>query len=357
MYEITQEFKDFLTELPKCEHHLHLEGTLEPDLLFKLAKRNNIIFPEWFPKSIDDCNIRYSQFSDLQDFLDHYYVGMSVLIQEQDFYDLAMAYFTKAHLDNCQHSEVFFDPQGHTSRGVAIEHVVNGFSKACKDATAQYGNTNKLIMCLLRHLPPKECLEAVTLVEPYFQQRIIHGLGLDSSEVPNHPELFVDSYNYVQSKHPHVQLTAHAGEEGDHTYVSRSLDHLNVTRIDHGINSHQNDQLMTRLASEKVLLSICPLSNVKLQVVNHVGQLPIDKFFDQGIMFSINSDDPAYFGGYILDNYLEVHRHFGFTVENWGIIAKNSINGSWCDDSRKDVLLKNVTDIVEKYKTITPVSA
>lgn len=351
-YQLTSEVKQFLQELPKCEHHLHLEGTLEPELLFKLAKRNNIEFPQWFPKDIESCNVRYSQFKDLQDFLDHYYIGMSVLITEEDFYDLAIAYFEKAHKDNCHHSEVFFDPQGHLERGIDVKHVVEGFNRACKDANTKFGTTNKLIMCLLRHLPPKDCLDTVKLTAPFFEQGIVHGLGLDSSEVPNHPELFTESYEYLQNKYPHVGFTAHAGEEGDHTYVSKSLDHLNVTRIDHGINSHQNDELMERLAKEVILLSICPLSNVKLQVVEHVGQLPIDKFFKKDIPFSINSDDPAYFGGYILDNYLEVHRHFGFSVEDWGKIAINGIKGSWCDDARKDHLQKQVLDIVKKFQHI-----
>lgn len=348
-YDCSGHIKDFLTELPKCEHHLHLEGTLEPGLLFKLAERNNIEFPEFFPKSVEACNDRYKKFADLQDFLDHYYVGMSVLIHEDDFYDLAMAYFEKANKDNCFHSEVFFDPQGHLERGIDIHPVVSGFNRACKDATEKFGNTNKLIMCLLRHLPASEGLKTIDITEKYYEQGLIHGLGLDSSEVPNEPKFFTECYKAIKDKFPYIGLTAHAGEEGDHSYVTDSLDLLNVTRIDHGINSHKNDDLMDRLAENKIMLSICPLSNVKLQVVEHVGQLPIKKFLDKGVPFSINSDDPAYFGGYILDNYLEVHRHFGFTVDDWKTIALNGIHGSWCEQERKQELTDKVHQVVEKY--------
>lgn len=348
-YECSGHIKDFLHELPKCEHHLHLEGTLEPNLLFKLAERNNITLPEFFPKSIEDCNERYQKFSDLQDFLDHYYVGMSVLKNEDDFYDLAMDYFERAHSENCLHSEVFFDPQGHTDREVPMDSVVNGFSRACVDASQKFGTSNKLIMCLLRHLPSDHGLETIKLAEPFYQKGVIHGLGLDSAEVPNVPENFTQCYDFLRSSFPHIGFTAHAGEEGDHSYVTKSLDHLNVTRIDHGINSHQDDQLMHRLSQQKVMLSLCPLSNLKLQVVDDIAKLPVKTFFEKGIPFSINSDDPAYFGGYILENYIQVHKHFGFSLMDWKSIAINGINGSWCDDNRKQQLIDKVHAVVDKY--------
>lgn len=324
---------------------------MEPTLLFQLAARNGISLPEWFPKSVDACATRYSNFADLQDFLDHYYVGMGVLITENDYYDLAMEYFTKAKNDGCLHSEVFFDPQGHVERGVAMDTVVAGFDRACKDATAKFGTSNKLIMCLLRHLPPQSGLETIEAASKHYQNGTIHGLGLDSAEKPFPPHLFTECYATLKKQFPDVGLTAHAGEEGDHDFVSNSLDLLRVSRIDHGVNSKNSKELLDRLVTENVMLTMCPLSNVKLQVVKDVKELPIDVFFKAGVSFSINSDDPAYFGGYILDNYVAVHSRFGFSLEDWCTIAVNGIQGSWCDDARKEELKKEVEVVYQKYRS------
>ncbi|ODV95108.1 hypothetical protein PACTADRAFT_33692 [Pachysolen tannophilus NRRL Y-2460] len=351
-YECSGHIRDFLHELPKCEHHVHLEGTLGPDLLFPLAERNCISFPNGFPTSVEELEKRYKKFSDLQDFLNHYYIGMSVLIKEQDFFDLAYSYFEKAEKDGLWHSEVFFDPQGHVERGIPIEIVINGFKKACEKAEKELGITTKLIMCLLRHLPSEDGLLTIKSVNTYYEKGWIHGLGLDSSEKPFPPELFENCYSFLKKNFPNIQLTAHAGEEGGPSYVSNSLDLLKVTRIDHGINSIKDEKLMERLANEKILLSICPLSNVKLQVVENVGQLPIAEFIKYGVSFSINSDDPAYFGGYILDNYIAVHESFGFDLETWCLIARNSINGSWCDEKRKLEMLNAVDKVFEKYEKL-----
>lgn len=350
--ECTHHIKNFLTELPKCEHHLHLEGTLEPSLLFDLAARNDITLPSHFPPTVEACNERYANFADLQDFLDHYYIGMSVLIHEQDFFDLAMEYFSRAHADGCLHSEVFFDPQGHVERGIDVDVVVRGFDRACKAANAKFGTTNKLIMCLLRHLPAASGIDTIESTGKYFEEGIIHGLGLDSAEKPFPPELFAECYDLIKSKYPQVNLTAHAGEEGDHTYVTNSLDVLKVSRIDHGVNSKQNDDLMKRLAENRTMLSMCPLSNVKLQVVKDVSELPIALFLENDVPFSINSDDPAYFGGYILDNYIAVHTRFNFSLEQWVKIANNGIDGSWCDDNRKTELKSKVDAVYNKYKAL-----
>lgn len=325
---------------------------MEPTLLFQLAARNGITLPDWFPETVEACATRYSNFADLQDFLDHYYVGMGVLITENDFYELAMEYFSKAKSDGCLHSEVFFDPQGHVERGISMDTVVAGFDRACKDATAKYGTSNKLIMCLLRHLPLLSGLETIEAASKHYKNGTIHGLGLDSAEKPFPPHLFTECYATVKEKFPEVGLTAHAGEEGDHDFVSNSLDLLKVSRIDHGVNSKNSPELMERLVRENVMLTMCPLSNVKLQVVKDVAELPIDVFFKAGVPFSINSDDPAYFGGYILDNYLAVHSRFGFSLEDWCTIALNGINGSWCDDARKAELKKQVEVIYQKYRSV-----
>ncbi|EDK44241.1 adenosine deaminase [Lodderomyces elongisporus NRRL YB-4239] len=351
-FDCNEHMTSFLRELPKCEHHVHLEGTLEPDLLFKLAKRNKITLPDSFPKSVEDCITRYNNFADLQDFLDHYYIGMSVLITEDDFYDLAMAYFEKAHSDGCLHSEVFFDPQGHLERGIDMDAVVHGFNRACKYATERFGTTNKLIMCLLRHLPSEDGLKTIELASKHYEKGTIHGLGLDSSEKPFPPELFAECYKTLKEKFPDVGLTAHAGEEGDYTYINGALNSLNTTRIDHGVNAQQNEALMKHLSENQIMLSLCPLSNVKLQVVKDVAELPIDLYFEQNIPFSLNSDDPAYFGGYILDNYIAVHTRFGFGLEQWRQISLNGINGSWCTEQRKNELKKLVDDVCDKYRPL-----
>lgn len=342
--------EQFLKELPKCEHHLHLEGTLEPDLLFPLAERNNIKLPDNFPQSVEELNEKYTQFRDLQDFLDYYYIGTNVLITEQDFFDLAWAYFTKVSKQGLVHAEVFYDPQSHTSRGISLETVTNGFKRACDEAYKQYGITSKLIMCLLRHLEPKECRATIEEAKLYIENGVISGLGLDSAERPFPPNLFIECYERAASLNPNLKLTAHAGEEGPAQYVTDSLDLLNVTRIDHGINSVNDDELLKRLAQEKIMLTVCPLSNVKLQVVKAVSELPLQKFLDNNVPFSINSDDPSYFGGYILDNYIQVAKDFPHWDYNvWGRIAKNAINGSWCDDKRKNELLTKVDEVVSKY--------
>lgn len=343
---------DFLRELPKCEHHVHLEGTLQPDLLFELAKRNNIQLPDHFPKDIELCNDRYDNFADLQDFLDHYYIGMSVLITEEDFFDLAWAYFVKAANDGLKHAETFFDPQGHVEREIDLDVVVKGFNRASLRAEKELGITTKLIMCLLRHLPSADGIKTINDAKPYYDQGIIHGLGLDSSEKPFPPELFVDCYKLVKDRHPEVLLTAHAGEEADPIFISNSLDLLDVSRIDHGVQSYRDEELLKRLNKEQIMLSVCPLSNVKLQVVKDVRELPIRKFLEFGVPFSINSDDPAYFGGYILDNYRIVDDRFKLTTEEWVIVAKNGVQGSWITDARKKELFDEIDAVYEKYKDL-----
>lgn len=342
----------FLRELPKCEHHVHLEGTLEPELLFQLAERNGVALPETFPKSVAECHDRYGRFKDLQDFLDHYYVGMSVLKHEDDFFELGKAYFHKAHADGCLHSEVFFDPQAHAERGISLELVTRGLNRACQYATEQLGISTRLIMCLLRHLPPAHGLDTVKQSLALYEEGLIHGLGLDSSEKPFPPELFTECYSLISSKFPSVGLTAHAGEEGDHSYVLNSLSHLNVTRIDHGVNTKQSEDLIKHVAENEIMLTLCPLSNKKLQVVQDISELPVELFLRNGVPFSINSDDPAYFGGYILDNYLAVHDKFSLSLSDWCSISKNGIKGSWCSEDRKKELHLLVDKVFDKYKDL-----
>ncbi|SCW04029.1 LAFE_0H04346g1_1 [Lachancea fermentati] len=348
-YTCNDTMRAFLRDLPKCEHHLHLEGTLEPDLLFPLAKRNGIELPAHFPQTVEALEDRYSRFKDLQDFLDFYYIGTNVLLKEEDFFDLAWAYFQRAHSQGLRHAEVFFDPQSHTTRGVSLETVTSGFRSACARAEEELHVTSKLIMCLLRHTPVEECMATLTDAQRMFEAGELHGLGLDSAEKPFPPELFVECYERARSFHPELRLTAHAGEEGGADYIHNALDLLQVSRVDHGVNAAHDAELMERLARDQTMLTVCPLSNVRLQVVQDVGELPLQKFLDAGVPFSLNSDDPAYFGGYILDNYVAVHQRFGWDAATWARVARQAINGSWCEEKRKNDLLAEVDAVLAKY--------
>lgn len=349
-YPCTHEMKQFFTELPKCEHHVHLEGTLSPQLLFKLIDKHNVTLPDDFPKTPEALKQRYDQFANLDDFLHFYYIGMNVLIDESDFFQLAWDYFQVASKSGLHHIEVFFDPQGHLLRNIAFPTFLNGFTKAAAKAEQELNITSKLIMCLLRHLSPADGLETINQASQYYAEGKIHGLGLDSSEKPFPPELFKDCYAQIKQQFPQVGLTAHAGEEGGPDYVTSALDVLKVTRIDHGINAAKDSQLLARLADQKTLLSVCPISNLKLQVVKDLSELPLRELLDAGVPFSLNSDDPAYFNGYVVDCYVAVHEHFGFDLKTWCKIAKNGINGSWIDSEYKKKLSKLVDEVYEKYK-------
>jgi len=344
----------FLHDLPKCEHHLHIEGSLSPSLLFRLAAANNVPLPdaEIDPSfaSIEALEARYLRFTSLNDFLHYYFIGMSVLITASDFESLAYEYFTRAHNDGVHHAEIFFDPQAHTHRGIAYSTVVEGLSAAQKRAEKDYGLSTRLILCFLRHMSVTDAdvayQEAVAL--GHFSNGTVAGIGLDSTEVGFPPEIFREIYASAEAAGIH--RTAHAGEEGDSTYVSGTLDHLRVERIDHGIRMAEDEAVVKRVAKNKTLVTVCPLSNVRLKCVAKVADLPIRKFLDEGVRFSINSDDPAYFGGYILDNYCAVQEAFGLSLKEWKYIATGAIEGSWCDDDRKKVLLTKVKECAEKYK-------
>jgi adenosine deaminase len=346
---------EFLHALPKCEHHLHVEGSLSPSLLFRLAKVNNVPLPDTdldpsfaSPEALLG---RYDHFTSLDDFLHYYFIGISVLITASDFESLAYEYFTKAHADGVQHAEVFFDPQAHTHRGIAYATVVSGLTTAQKRAEKDFGLTSKLILCFLRHLSATDAdvayQEAVSL--GHFSDGTVAGIGLDSSEVGFPPEIFRDVY--ADAKSTGIRRTAHAGEEGDSSYIQKALEINHVERIDHGIRLVDDEALLKWVAKDETLVTLCPLSNVRLKCVKQVADMPIRKFLDEGVRFSINSDDPAYFGGYILDNYCAVQDTFGLSFEEWKYIADGAIEGSWCDEERKKVLLKKVEDCIVKYRT------
>ncbi|WP_017670931.1 adenosine deaminase [Blastomonas sp. AAP53] len=311
----------YIDRLPKAELHLHIEGSLEPEMLFALAQRNGVEIPF---ASVDEIRQAYN-FSNLQDFLDIYYQGMAVLLKAQDFYDLTWAYLERAHADHVRHVEIFFDPQGHTERGVPFADVVTGIGDALADGEKQWGITSKLILCFLRHLD--EAAAEATLDEalPFLDR--IAGVGLDSSEVGHPPSKFANVF--ARSRSLGLKLVAHAGEEGPPAYVHEALDVLAVDRVDHGNRAMEDAGLVTRIAAEGMTLTVCPLSNLKLCVIDELGQSPVKRMLDAGIKATINSDDPAYFGGYVNENYRAVAKALDLSRAELRTLAANSFTGSF----------------------------
>ena len=317
----------FIAGLPKAELHLHLEGSLEPELMFAAARRNRVDIPF---KSVEEVRAAYS-FSNLQDFLDIYYQGAAVLRTEEDFFDLTAAYLARVAADGARHVEVFFDPQTHTARGVPFSVVADGMLRALKDAETARGITSKLILCFLRHLDEDDALATLKSADPYLDR--IAAVGLDSSELGHPPSKFVHAYDAARERG--LKLVAHAGEEGPPAYVYEALDILHVDRLDHGNRSLEDPALTARLAREHMTLTVCPLSNLKLCVVNDMKQHPLKKMLDLGLRATVNSDDPAYFGGYLNDNYNAVATALALTRDDLVTLAKNSFLGSFLDDDRK----------------------
>ena len=318
---------DLLRAMPKAELHIHIEGSLEPELIFALAQRNGLSLPY---SSIAELRDAYA-FTNLQSFLDIYYAGASVLITEQDFYDMAHAYFVKAAADNVVHAELFFDPQTHTARGVSIDTVINGLYRACVDAETELGVSASLIMCFLRHLSEKEAFETLEQALPH-RAKII-GIGLDSGEVGNPPEKFARVF--ARCRELGFHLVAHAGEEGPPAYVWTALDVLKVERVDHGVQSSKDAALMHRLATDRIALTVCPLSNLKLCVFPDLASHNLKHLLDAGLAATVNSDDPAYFGGYMNDNFTQTFAATGLQAEHAYTLARNSFEASFIEASAK----------------------
>lgn len=310
-----------IARLPKAELHLHIEGSLEPELLFALAARNAVAIPF---ASVEEVRSAYS-FSNLQDFLDIYYQGMSVLLTEQDFFDLTWAYLERAHADTVRHVEIFFDPQGHTTRGVAFETVLDGIERALKQGEAQLGISYRLIMCFLRHLSEEDAFATLEQANPHLAR--IHGVGLDSSELGHPPEKFRNVFAAARDLGLHV--TAHAGEEGPPEYVHQALDLLKVERIDHGNRALEDPALVHHLARDQMTLTVCPLSNLRLCVIDRIEDSPVRRMLELGLKATINSDDPAYFGGYINDNFRAVAQALDLSTDQIVTLARNSFTGSF----------------------------
>lgn len=316
--------------LPKVELHLHLEGTLEPELAFALAQRNGIALPY---ASAAEMRSAY-RFTDLQSFLDIYYASCSVLRREQDFYDLTRAYLVRCAADNVRHVEPFFDPQTHTARGVPYVTVIGGITRALADARVELGITSRLIVCMLRDESATSAMEALeeALASPF----AVHGIGLDSAEVGNPPAKFTAVF--ARAREAGLHAVAHAGEEGPSSYITDSLDLLHAERIDHGVRCLEDPALVARLVREGVCLTVCPSSNVALRVVDRMEDHPLRRMLDAGLRVTVNADDPAYFGGYIGDNFRGVTAALDLGADELLTLAANAIEGSFADDARKSEL-------------------
>lgn len=335
---------EFLRSLPKCEHHVHLEGTLSPNFLFQLAKLNDVELPPDFPNSVEELQNQYDKFTGLDSFLHYYYIGMSVLITEQDFEDLTYEYFKQCWADGVVHAEISFDPQAHLSRGISFETLIKGITAGRDRAFKDLGISSRVIMCILRHVDIKDGLKVVEYSKPFVQMGLIDGLGLDSSEKGKNPNKFKDIYQEA-SNVGYKRFTAHAGEEGPAEYVSEALDQLGVSRIDHGVRAADDAKVLNRLADENIMLTACPISNLKLKVVDDIGNLPFREFLKYNVPFSVNCDDPAYFGGGCLDNYIAIDENFKFDKSTWKKICKYGVEGSWIQSSQKDKLLTRLKSL------------
>ncbi|MDM1019127.1 adenosine deaminase [Acinetobacter sp. VNK23] len=318
---------ELIQALPKAELHVHIEGTFEPELMFAIAQRNQIQIPY---QSVEEVKQAYN-FHNLQSFLDIYYAGANVLVYEQDFYDLAWAYFEKCAEDRVVHTEMFFDPQTHTERGVEFATVIAGLKRACQDAQQKLGISSQLIMCFLRHLSEEKAFETLEQALP-FKDEII-AVGLDSSEVGHPPAKF--ERVFAKAREAGFLIVAHAGEEGPPEYVWEALDLLKVNRIDHGVRSEEDKQLMAQLIAEKMPLTVCPLSNLKLCVVNDMKEHNIRRLLQQGVHVTVNSDDPSYFGGYMNDNFIAIQQALDLSNDELKQLAINSFEASFIPDQEK----------------------
>lgn len=325
----------FVRQMPKAELHVHIEGTLEPELIFRLAARNGVSLP--YP-SVEALQAAY-RFSDLQSFLDLYYAGANVLRTEQDFYDMTAAYIRRARADGVVHAEIMFDPQTHTARGVAMETVFNGIAAALREAERDHGFSSGLLLSFLRHLPEQDAFDTLAdalPLRPRFDDLWI-GVGLDSAEMGNPPSRFARVFDRCRALG--FRLVAHAGEEGPPQYVREAIDILGVERIDHGVRSEEDPALLHEIIDRRIPLTVCPLSNLKLKVVEDLADHNLARLLRRGACVTVNSDDPAYFGGYVGDNYLACAQRLGLSRDELRQLAENSLHASFLPDARKRQLL------------------
>jgi len=335
--------ESFIRDMPKVELHIHIEGSLEPELMFELAERNGV--PLRF-NTVEEVRKAY-QFTDLQSFLDIYYEGASVLLKEADFYDMTWAYLEKVSSQNVRHSEIFFDPQTHTDRGVPFETVINGIRRALIDAEQQLGITSQLIMCFLRHLSAEAAMQ--TLKQSLLYRDWIVAVGLDSSEVGNPPEKFTTVFDEARAQG--FLTVAHAGEEGPPEYVWQALDLLKAKRIDHGVRSEGDARLVERLVRDQIPLTVCPLSNIKLRGFDRMEDHNLKRLLDLGLRVTVNSDDPAYFGGYMTENYLAVQKALNLNLEDIRSLATSAIQATFLGQAEKQELLDELDAYFERRES------
>ncbi|OWK26926.1 MAG: adenosine deaminase [Parcubacteria group bacterium GW2011_GWA2_38_13b] len=338
----TLQINDFIKNIPKAELHIHIEGSLEPEMMFGIAKRNNIKIKH---KSIEDIKNTYN-FTCLQDFLNIYYSGCDVLMVAQDFYDLTLAYLKKARSQNITHCEIFFDPQTHTGRGIKFSTVTEGILKALRNGQKKLGISSRLIMCFLRNLDEESAMK--TLKSALNYKKEIIAIGLDSLEIGNPPRKFKRVFE--KAREAGFLTVAHAGEEGPADYVKEALDLLKVSRIDHGNNSLDDERLINELAKKQIPLTICPLSNLRLKIVYDLKNHPLKIMMKKGLLVSINSDDPAYFGGYLNENFLAIIQALNLTIDDITRLAKNSFQSSFLDADEKNKMIAKVNEYVKKFK-------
>lgn len=333
---------ELLRRMPKAELHMHIEGSLEPELLFAMGQRNGV--PLAYP-SVEALRQAYV-FDNLQSFLDIYHAGTTVLKTEQDFFDMTCAYLERAQADNVVHTEIFFDTQTHTGHGLSTETVINGLYRACEEAPARYGLSASLILCFLRHLSEREAFECLEQALP-MRDKIV-GIGLASSEVGHPPEKFARVF--ARARELGFRLVAHAGEEAPPAYIWSALDVLKVERIDHGVQAIHDTALMQRLVAERMPLTVCPLSNLKLRVFPTLEQHTLKRMLDAGIVATVNSDDPAYFGGYINENFTQTFAALGMTAQHAYQLARNSFEASFIGEARRTQYVERLDAVFETFE-------
>lgn len=336
-----QRLPELLQRMPKAELHMHIEGSLEPELMFAMAARNGVALPYPSVQALREAYV----FDNLQSFLDIYHAGTLVLKTEQDFYDMTSAYLARAQADQVLHTEIFFDTQTHTGHGLSAEVVINGLHRACADAPARFGLTASLILCFLRHLSEAEAFECLEQALP-LRDKIL-GIGLASSEVGHPPEKFARVF--ARARELGFRLVAHAGEEGPPAYIWSALDVLKVERIDHGVRAVEDAALMQRLVQGRIPLTVCPLSNLKLRVVDNLGQHHLQRLLDAGIVATVNSDDPAYFGGYLNQNFSQTFAALPMTAAHAYALARNSFDASFIDEHARRAHLARLDALFESF--------
>lgn len=332
---------DFIEKLPKAELHVHIEGTLEPETMFRIAERNKIILPY---NSVEEVRAAYA-FTNLQSFLDIYYNGAKVLVTEEDFYELTWEYIEKIHKDSVRHTEIFFDPQTHTARNIPFRTVIHGIKRALDDAKSRFNISSKLIMCFLRHLSEEDAIKTLQQSLPY--EKYIYGVGLDSSELGNPPTKFKKVFN-MALKEGFVTV-AHAGEEGPADYIWDSIKELHIRRVDHGVRSIDDENLLGYLKRSQIPLTVCPLSNIKLCVFKEMKDHNIKELLDKGLLVTVNSDDPAYFGGYLNNNYIEIQKGLNLTRDDLIKLAKNSFMASFLPPDEIEQYLNEINRYLKSF--------